>query len=455
MNLFIVLLLASLLFSIVWMLLSPAFSCACAVLPAPSWPGAVLKENPSYRTPGNKEIPNAIVQLPKKNWKMKVFSSIQEAKDHWQAAAPANNIFLGDGYLSVLEKNPPKNMLFRYVVFYCNGMPSGVAYCQLTPFIAEKSLRTPPGQTSVLSSLYKPLNFLIRKFFTSKKHTLLVCGNLLLTGTHGFWFREKLEKKELHLLLDEALNLVKALLEKEGQSADVTLIKDLSGEQRMETAQANSLQYREFTFQPNMVLDVPETWRDIDDYLCTLSSKYRVRYKKARSLSAGLIRKELSLEDLRRQQKQVCSLLCEIADNQDFNMIELHPGYLIGLKEELPERFRVFAYYQEEKLVGFFTTLDNHEELEAHFLGFSAEFNRSTKLYLNFLYDVLEAGIQSGATRIVYARTALEIKSTIGAKPELIYSYIHVNDCLLNKLLPSLIRYLQPSEEWIPRNPFK
>lgn len=453
MNLLMILL-ASLAFLLAWQRMMPAFSCACAILPE-RIPGMVFRGNPAIEAPAVKEDDYFKVQLPSKDWQMKVFNSIREAKDRWQAAAPGHNLFLGEDYLSLLEKHPPKNMQFRYVVFYCNGKPSGVAYCQIVPFLAEESLRISPGKTSIFSFLIKPLNFLIRHLYVSRKHNLLVCGNLLLTGTNGFWFRENLEKQELYQLLDEALGLVKSLLEKEDQFVDVTFIKDASEAQRMETAQTNSLQYREFTFQPNMVFNLPNDWRDTENYLAAISSKYRVRYKKARSLAKGFLQKELSLEQMRQQQEQIRSLLCEVADNQDFNMVELHPGYLIALKEGLSDRFRVFAYYQEEKLAGFYTTLDNGEELEAHFLGFSADFNRSSKLYLNFLYDILEAGIQSGAARIVYARTAMEIKSSVGATPEIMYSYIRANDCLLNRLLPGLIRYLQPSDEWVPRNPFK
>lgn len=434
--------------------LSHAFRWAFATLPA-HCPAVALQKDAACHFRLAKEERKGKAHPTHKDWRMEIFDSILDARVHWSAAAPKHNRFLQEEYLAILEKHPPRKMQFRYVVFYLRGLPAGVAYFQVLPFLPEKSLRGSQGKPGAASLLAKPLDFLIRRLYVSQNHNLLLCGNLLLTGANGFWFREKPEAKACYQLLDDALALVKSRLEEEKQQVNAVFIKDASPGQRMEAGQLASLRYREFTFQPNMVLDVPRHWLGMDHYIAALASKYRVRYKKARSLTAGLTKRELSLEDMQLQQDKICSLLCEIVDKQEFKMVELDPGYLAALKATLGDRFRVFGYYLDGELVGFFTTVDNGQDLEAHFLGFSEPANRSARLYLNFLYDILEIGIRSGASRIVYARTALEIKSSVGATPEVLYSYIRAEDCLLNKLLPSLVRYLQPADDWVPRNPFK
>ncbi|MBK6950002.1 MAG: hypothetical protein IPH16_19740 [Haliscomenobacter sp.] len=57
--------------------------------------------------------------------------------------------------------------------------------------------------------------------------------------------------------------------------------------------------------------------------------------------------------------------------------------------------------------------------------------------------------------RVVFARTALEIKSSVGAvaRPARVY-LAHVNP-FLNCLLPYAVRLVEPKEEWTPRHPFR
>ena len=62
--------------------------------------------------------------------------------------------------------------------------------------------------------------------------------------------------------------------------------------------------------------------------------------------------------------------------------------------------------------------------------------------------------IESKAELISFGRTALEMKTTVGAIPVPHNAYIKLNNGMLN----SLIKHLLPektSEDWIPRNPFR
>lgn len=54
-----------------------------------------------------------------------------------------------------------------------------------------------------------------------------------------------------------------------------------------------------------------------------------------------------------------------------------------------------------------------------------------------------------------FARTALEIKSSVGAVPENLYCYLRHQNPLVNKFTGTLLDYLKPVEEWLPRHPFK
>ena len=127
------------------------------------------------------------------------------------------------------------------------------------------------------------------------------------------------------------------------------------------------------------------------------------------------------------------------------------------------DKFRFFGYYTEggdnnnssPEFVGFFTTIQNREVLEAHFLGYDESLNHSHQIYLNFLFDIIKNGIDNQSKSIVFARTAHEIKSSVGAKAHDMYLYMRHENPIINRLLPYFLKVLSPREDWQPRQPFK
>jgi hypothetical protein len=53
----------------------------------------------------------------------------------------------------------------------------------------------------------------------------------------------------------------------------------------------------------------------------------------------------------------------------------------------------------------------------AGFVGLDYDYNRDCALYQNILYRILDDAIKEGASSVDLARTAMEIKSTMGAEP--------------------------------------
>ena len=118
-------------------------------------------------------------------------------------------------------------------------------------------------------------------------------------------------------------------------------------------------------------------------------------------------------------------------------------------------KMEVTGYFEDGELTGFYTTVQNGTELEAHFLGMDLEKNRSQQLYLNMLFDIIREGIAMGAPKIVFARTAMEIKSSVGAKAIEMSSFIRHRNGFSNRFISQLMGFLSPSESWQPRHPFK
>ena len=72
------------------------------------------------------------------------------------------------------------------------------------------------------------------------------------------------------------------------------------------------------------------------------------------------------------------------------------------------------------------------------------------------LYNMVDFAIQNNFKTVVYARTAMEIKSSIGAKPFKMYIYVkHANNIIANTVLSLIVKYMNPLRKWEERHPFK
>lgn len=387
------------------------------------------------------------------------FHSVLSAGQDWDAAAPTDNLFLQRAYLQILEKNPPHGMRFGYLVFYKNEAPIGVAYCQAKFFKGDDNIQEINEQAAATTErepcFFDGLAHWLKKWVAAKvAGDLLILGNMLLTGEHGYHFDyQEISEEQALSLLENGLQTAIREMERDNVKMPVILVKDLAPERLLQRQLARENGFTEFEIQPNMVLDV--SWPDFDGYLSAMSTKYRTRAKRAVKKLDGIQRVELSLADIQRELPRMFALYKEVAKNAGFNMVDLNEDYLLALKRDLPERFRAFAYYYEGQMVTFYTTISNGAEMEAHFLGYDKGLNHDRQLYLNALYDMVRLGIEGGHERIVFARTALEIKSSVGAVPTELYCYLRHENSLANRFTGKILDYLKPVEVWQQRHPFK
>ena len=186
-----------------------------------------------------------------------------------------------------------------------------------------------------------------------------------------------------------------------------------------------------------------------------MTSKYRVRVRRARKKKNGITKRELSYSEISENLDLFHQLYKNIAKKVGFNLVDLDPNYPLGLKSELGDNYLFFVYEKDGKILAYFTAILNGDILEAHFLGFDENENRNHQIYLNILYDLVELGINCECREIAFSRTALEIKSSIGAEAEDMYCYVRHVKAINNKMVPHLISYLKPTEVWTPRRPFK
>lgn len=204
-----------------------------------------------------------------------------------------------------------------------------------------------------------------------------------------------------------------------------------------------------------MRLKIKTHWQTFDDYLADFSTKYRSRANTARKKAKDIQKKELSAEEIQNYEEKLNELYQNVADNAPFNTFFLPKNHFFRLKDSMKDQFKVFGYFLNDELVGFYTLILNHKDVDTYFLGYDKEQQKEKQIYLNMLLDMVNFAIEEQFSRVIFGRTALEIKSTIGAEPVEIYGLIKHNNFLINPFMEKIFPSLSPQTEWIQRKPFK
>ncbi|HMS67927.1 MAG TPA: hypothetical protein PKD18_07305 [Saprospiraceae bacterium] len=371
-----------------------------------------------------------------------VAEEIAAVADKWKEFAYAD-IFLSVPFLQAIESMAELKMKPFYVLHEIKGICVGVLYFQLRHFNLKSALP--------VESKEAKLN--LKNWVSSfVDFDTLVLGNLLLTGNYGCCAvnpsSHKFDWKEFQVKMLQYLKVEKQI------EPSAILAKDFYNNQV--PLQLEAAGFHKFAVQPNMILHLAEDWHTFDDYLEAFKAKYRVRYRRALKKSEGLTFRALTLDDLEFYMDHMHDLYLGISATAVFNLFTLPPDYFFTLKQALGDRFLVYGYFdQDNTMMAFFSCVDNYDHLQAHFLGYNQEENHEKQIYLNMLYKIVEIGIAHHQKQIILSRTAIEIKTTVGAIPhEMSCLFLHTNS-ITNKLFGPIFSAFKPDDQFIIRSPFK
>ena len=135
-------------------------------------------------------------------------------------------------------------------------------------------------------------------------------------------------------------------------------------------------------------------------------------------------------------------------------LFRLDDTYILKMKQQFQDQFKVFAYYSDGKIVSFQTALFVNDHMEAHVVGFDNEQENTKSLYNKMLFDYVNEAIVNKCDFISFGRTALEIKSTIGAEPVELFLYLKSHKPIINRVMGSFLS-IGKTNEWQQRSPFK
>ena len=392
--------------------------------------------------------------IPGSRYSLQLHRHIRAIGD-WSVATNPDNGFLQADFLAAVEAAPAEGATPFYAVFYDDDhRPVGVAVLQVQHYDAPASLRS-ELQVAASGWWQRAISWGRMQVARTASFHAFVCGNLLLSGEHGFYFHpHQVSRDEAIALMQKAMPVLRKGLEQlVVHRIALSFVKDIAADAPATVLVADG--YTEFEVQPVMEMHLDPAWRTYEDYLAAMTAKYRTRARRARKKLGSVTCKRLYREHLQAYRSRMMELYSRVAESSGFNLVTLTDGYFLALEAELGDAFRCTGYFEGEELVGFTTTVLQHGRMEAHYLGFEPTLNASHQLYLNMLYDMIEQGIDRRAREINFSRTALEIKSSVGATPRDYKLYLKHANPILNALLPLALRILKPEEVWQPRHPFK
>ncbi len=382
-----------------------------------------------------------------KSIEIHLFDQAQEAEHEWTSAVWNTDVIMQFPYQALLKRHTPESLIVYFASLIFEGKVIGLMHLQRKHFNASRALNVEThgcGWTDVALNVRNQFAKLIRI-------NGLILGNLLLTGQFGYKFDQTIiSQSEETLFVNQVFEEIQTMFAQIGKQVQVYCIKDVNPKDYNAFSKYQAVQ-----FQPNMLLHMRSNWKTFDDYLADLKSKYRRRINSAIRKFEEVEIMNLSAEQIATQIDEIHTLYTSVANKADFNLFILPKGYFIDIKRTLGDACDVNGYYIDGKLEAFQINIANGRDLEAHFLGYNEARIKSHDIYLNLLLNSLQLGIKYQKNRVNYSRTAMEIKSSIGAVPEPLGILVRHKQALLNAVLPRIASYIEPEASFHQRHPFK
>ena len=375
----------------------------------------------------------------------KIYSAINELPASWDKVAE-ENVFLQTPYLKVLEESAPTNMQCFYIGIFEENNLIGVALAQ---YLNVHKLESFGERDKCIKTTVR--NFVFKNFAS---HVLFL-GNNMITGQNGYVFNKQIDFKHISELLIQCSEAIIQYFKNKGIKIHIVSFKDFYQHCSEELKKYDFAKMYDFNIQPNMIFELNPEWKTEADYVAAFSKKYRDQYKRSHKKCEGVEVKELNYNEIVAHEERIYELYHYVAKNAPFNTFFLAQNHFSTFKKQLGEQLRVAGYFIDNKLVGFHTILLNGETLETYFLGYDEHIQKEKMLYLNMLYNMTKFGIENGFKKIIFGRTALEIKSSIGATPVVMSGFIYHTNKLINRYMDKIFTRLEPSVEWQQRHPFK
>lgn len=176
-------------------------------------------------------------------------------------------------------------------------------------------------------------------------------------------------------------------------------------------------------------------FKSFEEYMNSLRSGYRRRYKKALSKSSSLKIEFLDDNSLFSEEMYECYL--QVYNKSHIRVEKLPISFFRG------KYFKIFTLRNSEKVVGFGQMIENGSELIFEFVGVDYQYNDCYDTYHRILLEILRYGIEHNFKTIDFGQTADESKLKLGSEYTLLYAYLHHTNPILNFINSKLAKYIE------------
>lgn len=366
----------------------------------------------------------------------------------WKQLGCDYNLYFHKKYLQALEDNNPQ-IDFSYIVLL-NQDKEAIAFTTLQ--VIDFDVNTIKNDLERLLRKVTAIARKIRLLPKEKPLKFLIAGNIFVSGEHGIFIKDGIDKNSIIKQL--AKSIQNFANDNRNKKIAVFILKDFIKESLFITDELLDFNYYPIHVDPNMMLTLQSDWLTFDDYLAALKTKFRVKARKAMKQSSDLTIENITEKNIDQLLPKMKTLYEKVVSKADFNLGTFNVETYKDLIKELPNQYILKAYCLGDTMVGFMSGLINNSALDAHFVGIDYQYNRKYAVYQRMLYDYIRIAIDKKLHVLNFARTASEIKSSVGAVPQELTIYLRHKKSITNKLLKLFLTNIQPST-FHQKYPFK
>ena len=364
-------------------------------------------------------------------------SSVEEIPEsYW---SEQRNVLQSRDWLKALEMTSNEGFDLGYLVIVTRGKIS--AHCMIQFINVPLSIFRNYIPSWLLPLLARVPNFLSSRGGHQEIATM-IAGDFMITDGRS-------RPPQISVIL-RGMEWLEALKSKENTTF-LHVFKDLSTADHNDLLFLHNHGYSSYLPEPEMILDLEEDWQSIDDYVHALNKKYRQRYRGVRKRGDGLRVRQIDRSEISARRVELQVLLDHVLQRRRFPLFEESIDFYLECAQQMGDNFLFKVYELEGEIVGFATAILCNDTLLAHRVGINYAVNASHKLYQNILYDYIEQAMTLRLRRLSFGRTALEIKSAVGAYPEKLMTLMKYPAFLPNLFLRYVLRSI-PKQEWVWRN---
>ncbi|MDC3388312.1 aminotransferase class I/II-fold pyridoxal phosphate-dependent enzyme [Flavobacteriaceae bacterium] len=363
---------------------------------------------------------------------IKTYRSIKSIdKQEW------NNIFYGNGTLTyanieLLEQvycnsgSLENNWDFYYIVIKDNQNK-----IVLKTFVTVALTKDDMFNESYVSEKIETERSKNNPYYLTSKTVLT--GSLITKGNHVYInYKHDHWKKALTLLTEQLTRI------QEEKNATKIMIRDFynSQQQGLETEMLEK-GFIKFQLPKNMIID-NLNWKNTDEYLKSLSQKYRYNVKKEILCYESHFYTESKKPKNEDEINKTYELYENVFDNSYmFNVFKLPYEYFKQMcNSEEYDIIRLYLIKDDKKLlVGVMFSHVSNANYNAMIVGLDYNYVYEYNVYKQILYQTVQRAKKLNSIKIDLAFTAELEKKKLGAKPQNVFAYVQSTEHLKGSIL--------------------